>query len=35
MDFWKNFIGDLLGVICVFMFPVLVMLYAVAFGIPY
>ena len=35
MEFWKNLIGDIVGMICVFMFPVLVILYAVAFGVLY
>lgn len=33
MNFWRELIGDIIGTICVFMLPVLIILYAVAFGV--
>lgn len=33
MNFWRELIGDIIGMVCVFMFPVLIILYAVAFGV--
>jgi len=35
MNFWKNLICDVIGMVCVFMFPLLILLYAVGFGVPY
>lgn len=35
MNFWKNLIVDVLGTVCVFMFPLLILLYAVGFGVQY
>lgn len=33
MSFWRELIGDIIGMVCVFMFPILLILYAVAFGV--
>ena len=35
MNFWKNLIVDVFGMVCVFMFPVIILLFAVGFGVPY
>ena len=35
MKFWKTLIYDVIGLVCVFMFPVLILLFAVGFGVPY
>ena len=35
MNFWKNLICDVIGMCCVFMFPLLILLFAVGFGVPY